>query len=83
MTEERAKQIMEEFNIAVTDVGIGWGSGEPPRGPYVSWQPNDGNWLHADCHIHVEVLEAIIWWMKNKQAEGCAGPPRDAKMMQI
>ena len=88
MTEEQAKKIMEEFEMPVTDIGIGWGSVEEHcrdliGGPYVHWRPNDGDWIIFDCHMHIEVLEAIIWWMKNKQAEGSAGPPRDAKMMQI
>ena len=61
MNEEMARKILPINE----DNSIG-----PSYGHYMAWAPMDGrdNQITLDSDFTIEELEAIVWWMKNKNS---------------
>ena len=60
MDEERAREL-----LPINDDG--WSIG-PSYGHYMDWSPGYEH-ITLDSGFTVEELEAIVWWMRNKQGE--------------
>ena len=59
MNEEKAKEILESALLKNSDMlfSLGW---------YLSWAPENVT-ATLDGEFSAEDLEAIAWWMRNKQ----------------